>query len=213
MVLNVATLFLVPEQVFDENGIVDFIERHTSVITLDDGTMLTVRPITPDDASGLVEAFEMLSPESRYMRFLRPMDQLSSYETSYLTNIDYHDHFAWVAIVDGQGVGVARYIRNADEPDTAEAAVVVADAWQRRGIATILLGLLGETAWTNGIRHFAALISAENSVVKEGLQSIGARLESENSTMAMTIDLPFPEEAIGDSALMNALRTVARGFD
>lgn len=192
--------------------LVNFIERHTSTVALKDGTAVTVRPIMPDDVDRLREAFETLSPESRYMRFLRPMNHLSDYETIYLTNVDYHDHFAWVAIVDGRGVGVARYIRTPDEPDTAEAAVIVADDWQRRGIASLLLGLLGETAWEEGIRHFSALISAENVVVKESLQTIGASLTADDATMAMRIDLPFPEEAIGDSTLLKALRAVAKGL-
>ena len=73
---------------------------------------------------------------SRYMRFLRSMDNLSSSEIKYLTEIDYHDHFAWVAVRDEEGVGVGRYIRTIEDPATAGSAIVVADAWQRRGMGT-----------------------------------------------------------------------------
>lgn len=189
-----------------------FIDQHTSNVTLKDGTVVTVRPIAPSDGAALQQAFHGLSEASRYMRFLRSMDDLNASEIKYLTEIDYHDHFAWVAVFDGEGIGVARYIRSTEDPATAEAAVVVADAWQRRGIATVLLTLLGESAWARGIRHFSALISAENTVVTEGLREIGANLVPDDSTMAMSVDLPFPSEAVGDSTLLQALRAVAKGL-
>jgi len=189
----------------------NFIESHTSEVSLRDGTTITVRPIAEDDGDALREAFLTVSEASRYMRFLRSMDRLTESETRYLTHIDYVDHFAWVALVDGIGIGVARYIRDLDNYETAEAAVIVADAWQRRGVATILLSLLGESAWENGVRHFSALVSAANTVVTDGLKDIGAKLTPDDSTLSMRIDLPLPTEPVGDSRLIRALRAVARG--
>ena len=48
-------------------------------------------------------------------------------------------------------MGVARFIRLADEPEVAEVAVTVIDAWQRRGLGTLLLEHLTDQARSQGI--------------------------------------------------------------
>ena len=122
-----------------------FIESHTTTVTLKDGTRMLVRPIVPEDKNLLVEGFAQLSPQTRFRRFLGYMDKLRAPLLRYLTEIDYIDHFAWIGLNadDHGGVGVARYVRMRDDPTAAEAAIVVVDAYQRRGAGTILLQLLG----------------------------------------------------------------------
>src|SRR6202008_3621924 len=63
---------------------------------------------------------------------------------------------------DGCGVGIARYIRDADDPQAAEIAVTIVDEWQGRGLGTELLSRLSDLARQAGIRRFTALVSAEN---------------------------------------------------
>jgi hypothetical protein len=94
---------------------------------LRDGTPVLVRPIRPEDRSIIVEAFRRLSPQSRYTRFLAPIVELSDKELRHLTEIDYVDHMAWVALdpdhPDSTALGVARYVRLADDPDVAGKSV------------------------------------------------------------------------------------------
>ena len=82
---------------------------------LDDGTRVLIRPIRSDDKRLLQEGIQHLSPRSRYLRFLHYLEQLTPAELRYLTEIDYQNHFAWVALSldqpDQIGLGVARYIR------------------------------------------------------------------------------------------------------
>jgi len=91
---------------------------HLAVTTqLPDGAVLSLRPIRPDDGPMLAEGFRRLSPESRFLRFFSPLDHLSAAQLRYFTDIDYVDHFAWVATIatpndPAMGVGVARYIRS-----------------------------------------------------------------------------------------------------
>jgi hypothetical protein len=59
---------------------------------------VAVRPIEPGDKAGLAAAFERLSDESRYRRFLSPHGRLSQAELRYLTEVDHHDHEALVAL-------------------------------------------------------------------------------------------------------------------
>jgi len=82
------------------------------VVTLRDGSRVTVRPIRPQDAAPLRAGFERLSDESRYRRFLSPMQELSGPMLRYLTEVDHHDHEALIAVgADGTIVGVARSVR------------------------------------------------------------------------------------------------------
>ena len=71
---------------------------------------------------------------------------------TYLTEIDHHDHEAIIALEEesGEGIGVARYVRNPTHPETAEVAVTVIDEWQGRGLGTLLLEVLGQRARAEG---------------------------------------------------------------
>ncbi len=145
---------------------------------LRDGSRVDIRRLAPSDAPVLAEAFEQLGFESRRLRFIGPKPSLSPRELAYLVNVDGHDHEALGASdhASGAGVGVARFIRLAEEPEIAEVAVTVIDAWQRRGLGTLLLEHLADQARSQGITHFSALISSENTGVLEVLRRDGGEI-------------------------------------
>ena len=133
-------------------------------LVLADGRTIEVRPLGPDDKRELGAAMERLSPEARYLRFASPKDRLSPSELAYLTEIDHHRHEALVAIdpATRAGIAVARYALGRAEDPAADVAVVVADDWQRRGIATGLFELLAARARAEGIERFRATLLGEN---------------------------------------------------
>jgi GNAT superfamily N-acetyltransferase len=141
---------------------------------LDDGSRLLTARVTHRDAPTLAEGFRRLSEESRRLRFLSPKPTLSRSELQYLTEVDGHDHEALGAIdpLTGQGVGIARFVRDQEDPTSAEAAITVADEWQRRGVGRLLLERLSDRARAEGITHFSALVSGDN----RGMQALIARL-------------------------------------
>ena len=56
-----------------------------------------LRPMLPSDATHLLRGMrQLMSKESLFMRFMRPVDGLSASELAYLTDLDYWDRFAWV---------------------------------------------------------------------------------------------------------------------
>ncbi len=59
-------------------------------------------------------------------------------------------------------VGVARYVRDPDEPKQAEVAVTVQDEWQGRGVGTALLSMLARRARDNGVERFTGVCLAGN---------------------------------------------------
>ena len=115
-------------------------------VELRDGSWAQVRQIRPDDRDALRRGFERLSPESRYRRFLTPMEKLGESQLTYLTDVDHHDHEAMIALdlsTPGEVVG-SRALRAGCEErsDRAEAAVTVADDWQGKGLGGRLTQIL-----------------------------------------------------------------------
>lgn len=142
--------------------------RDVERLALADGTKVLVRPLVPEDAPMLAEALRHLSPESRYHRFLAPVERLTPAQLQYLTCVDGVDHIALgLAVYRGrrstpQPIAVARSIREKTDPETAEVAVVVADEWQHRGVGTLILRKLADRVWATGVRRWKAVILAEN---------------------------------------------------
>jgi RimJ/RimL family protein N-acetyltransferase len=147
-------------------------------VVLRDGSAVLIRPVRSTDAPLLADGFARLSAASRQMRFLGVKKELSAAELRYLTDVDHHDHEALAALdrAGGQGVGIARYVRDADDPQAAEIAVTIVDDWQGRGLGTELLAALSDRARQEGIRRFTALADAGNVAVAAMLRNAGARL-------------------------------------
>src|ERR1700758_3110348 len=105
------------------------------------------------------------------MRFLTPKKELSPAELRYFTDVDHHDHEALGALdhADGRGVGVARYVRDTEDPQAAEIAVTIIDDWQGRGLGTELLAQLSDRARQEGICRFTATGAYGNAAMAAGL--------------------------------------------
>ena len=147
-------------------------------VVLRDGSTVLIRQVRGTDAPLLADGFARLSPQSRRMRFLGTKTTLSAAELRYFTEVDHHDHEAIGALsaADGRGVGIARYVRDADDPQEAEIAVTIVDDWQGRGLGTELLSRLSDRARQAGIYRFTALVAAENAAMAGLLRKMGACL-------------------------------------
>ena len=159
------------------------------------GDRIALRPIHADDKDALLEGFMGMSDQSRYQRFLAPIDRLSPKQVIYLTEIDQINHFAWVAGSvgpDGElhGLGVARYVRSPDGDD-AELAIAVADPAQGRGIGTLLVAALVEVAAARSIREIYGLLLAENEPMQRLFRGLGATFRRESpGVLRATVALP-----------------------
>ena len=121
------------------------------------------------DGAALLRLFYRLSPTTVYRRFHSPIVRPEQAHPERLLDIDHHDREAVVAVVDGEIVGVARYVRWKGT-DRAELAVVVADDWQRQGLATRMLSRLGDLAHSAGIQSFTASVQGDNRPALELLR-------------------------------------------
>jgi RimJ/RimL family protein N-acetyltransferase len=138
---------------------------------------IRIRPLEPSDRAGVAALFRRLTPESRRRRFLVPKPELSARELTYLTAVDHRQHEALAAIDrrDGAIIGVARYAGVAGRPGVAEAAVAVADDWQRLGIGTALVRCLLGRARANEFDVLTASTLWENRAARRLLRRSGFR--------------------------------------
>src|SRR6202171_213092 len=121
------------------------------------------------DGSQLRRFFFRLSPETLYRRFHSPITRPEQAQPDRLLDIDHHDREAVVAVLDGEIIGVARYARRRGD-DAADVAVVVADDWQRQGLATRMLSALADLALAAGVQWFTITIQADNRPVLQLLR-------------------------------------------
>lgn len=180
-------------------------------VELQDGSWALIRPIRPEDAPALERGFERLSPDSRYKRFLTPVEQLTRDQLRYLTQVDHHDHEAMIAFDlsrPGEAVGVGRFVRN-DATDRAEAAVTVADDWQGKGLGTAIIRILAGRAAEEGIRSWTALLLADNEEMTGLLADVGSVEVTDREVGTIEVEVPLDEELIRDPALQRVLRAVA----
>ena len=139
-----------------------------------------LRRITPEDKDALVAGLGRLSDRSVYQRFLSPKPRLSSSELAYLTEVDFVDHYALVAVLAQSPdvvVGVGRWVRSADVPTDAEIAIVIADDLQGRGVGTELGWALADAARERGIERFTASMLPTNVAAHRLFAKIATQLQ------------------------------------
>jgi GNAT superfamily N-acetyltransferase len=149
------------------------------LVELSDGTQVYVRPIQPSDKAMLAAGLTRLSEQSIQRRFLGPKPRFTKGELRYLTEVDGVDHHALVAVVpawDGVIVAVARSVRLVGDPEAAEAAIVVCDDLQGKGLGKTLARMLADHARHTGVRRIHATMLSQNPPAIALMQVIAERL-------------------------------------
>ncbi len=139
-------------------------DAREGMLTLLDGTILSFRPIQPEDATALQSFHRSLSEQSVYLRFFGFMRELTAERARYFTHLDGTNRFALVALDPADTatiIAVVRYDRDAGTDET-EYAAVVTDRWQGRGLGAALTDRLIVAARRQGINHLYAIVLPEN---------------------------------------------------
>ena len=162
-------------------------------LTLRDGTSIGLRPIYPDDRWRLMQAGALVSPETLYRRFFITRE-IGPAMARYLTEIDYIDHFTWVAVDSADvSVGGATYVRSASGSALADISFGIMDQFQGRGLGTLLMGAIAVAARRNGISRFSADVLAENTPMCAILDRAGIEWEPVKLGVAHgTLEVPDP---------------------
>ena len=130
-------------------------------VRLRGGTRVNLRPIRPEDADLERAFFAGLSPASRYQRFMQHMATLPPELLARFTQLDYDRELALVAVHEERFIAVGRYAPNPDG-ETGEFALVVADAWQGKGLGRLLLDRLCKAARAAGYKTLYGYILPAN---------------------------------------------------
>lgn len=138
-------------------------------VTLPDGTGLRVRAIRPDDEPRLARFHAGLSDRSVYQRYFRPIPLAQRVRHARLSRLCFADFRTEIPLVvvrvaggaDEEILAVGRLHRDAGRPE-AEFALVVADAWQRRGVGERLLARLEDAARAAGCSRLTGTLLADN---------------------------------------------------
>jgi acetyltransferase len=141
-----------------------------------EGPPVLLRPIRPEDAQ-MEQAFvKGLSEHSRHMRFMNTLRELTPAMLARFTQIDYDRELAIIAVQENEGreteLGVARYVMNPDG-ETCEFAIVVADAWQGKGLARRMLEMLIDVARSRGLRTMMGHILSMNQPMIKLSEKLG----------------------------------------
>ncbi len=158
----------------------DDIARYSVVERLKDQRPVTIRAVRPSDKGLIIEALRGLSADSIYFRLFAAKKEFTDADVKEITEVDFLNVVALVAVLEQHGsdhiVGEARYIRSGEAATMrkAEVALLVVDAFQGLGIATLLLKHLIAIGREAGITHFEAEVLRSNQsmlaiLVRSGL--------------------------------------------
>ncbi len=170
------------------------VEKYRTAVILKDGSTLYLRPIVPEDEEKVRALFSRLSRHSLYLRFHHVLNQMSQEEAKRFCSVNYDNDFALAATLGEDAeeriIAVGHFYRMPVR-DRAEAAFVVEDEYQGRGIGSHLLEQLVAIAREKGIGTFESAILAENQNMMQVLQRSGFYLaeEMESGVYQMEMDL------------------------
>lgn len=192
--------------------------EEVTIRRLADGTPVRLRALRRDDREKLRRGFERLSPQSKYRRFFSTPAHLSDASLDYLTNTDGWSHVAIGAELGAPdadtsyGIGIARFVRGADDPTVAEAAVAVIDEMQRRGLGRLLLRELVAAARERGVTTFVCHVLPDNEPVRGLLADLAAESAPRLEDGLLTYRLAIPDVLPDEGPIYRLFRLAADGM-
>ena len=166
--------------------------------TLRDGRRVRIRAIRPDDRDEVVQAFDRLSSESRYTRFMSPMRQLPAQVLDRTLHLQDEHELGLVAEIDApDGIDIVAGARYYVLPggESCEFAVTVADSWQGAGLASRLMRALIQGAGTRGLKRMEGFVLAENDRMLALARRLGFTVQTDPqdaTVMIVRLDLTAP---------------------
>lgn len=160
---------------------------------LRDGSAVEVRALRPGDEADMLTALEQASAQALQRRFFVMKRHFSDKERAFFMDIDFKNHVALVALAEDAGrrtiVGGGRYI--VFEPGRAEMAFMVIDAWQGRGIGSVLMRRLVTIATEAGLKELMAEVLPENEAMLNIFRKFGFRPTNRRDPQIVHLALPL----------------------
>ncbi|HEX6967555.1 MAG TPA: GNAT family N-acetyltransferase [Micromonosporaceae bacterium] len=160
-------------------------------VLLSDGTTVHLRQIRPEDAPAIVAMHARFSLRTRYLRYFSPYPRIPDRDLQRFVNVDHHDREAFVVLSGDRIVAVGRYERLGHGSPEAEVAFVVEDAYQGRGIGSVLLEYLAEAARQEGVSRFVAEVLPENGQMLRVFSDFGYRVRRRYADGVVHLSFPI----------------------
>jgi GNAT superfamily N-acetyltransferase len=151
-----------------------------------------VRPYGIGDGDRLRAMSARLSKQSLYTRFWSGVPHIPEDYVRRMATLDHWDREALVALLDGEMLGIAEYVRDPARPHLADLAVLVADPWQQRGLGRLLVACLAPLAQRRGVTEFGAEIILENRRAMRAVHGGWPDARSAARDGAAHYNLPLP---------------------
>jgi len=163
-------------------------------VDLRDGSRVFLRPLKMTDEALVRDLFYKLSPRSIHYRFFQMLKSMPHAKLQDLLRVDYQADMALVvltsATTEGEMIGIAHY-RNVEHTNFADAAFLVRDDWQGKGVGTLLMRSLGEVARQNGIAGFTGDVLSDNHGMLRVFHKCGYPVASELEDGVYHLRIPF----------------------
>ncbi len=163
------------------------------------GRPVAIRLVTRNDSGSIADLYRRLSPESRELRFMAPQGRMSEEETwRQARRVAEGDATTQAALVvvasepEGEAViAVAEWVRETQEPTSAEIGLVVRDDYQRQGIGSTLLRQLVQVARDEGIMTVKGYLLPHNDGIRRLLRRLGTPFTLETRRGLTTLSAPI----------------------
>ena len=165
---------------------------------LKDGTPVTIRPIRPEDEPLMVQFHHTLSERSVYLRYFCSLSLTTRVEHERLVRICFGSYDRGFALVadrknpdTGQHevLGVGRF--SAINRGEAEAAVLVSDRWQAKGLGTELLAGVARVAREEKFQRLCGEILRDNLATQAIFKKVGFKLRATEDPSSVSASLVF----------------------
>jgi GNAT superfamily N-acetyltransferase len=165
-----------------DDVVLDYPTHLIRCLSLRNGATVLVRPIRAGDAPAVQAFFRGLSAYTRYLRFFITLPELTPALLAHIVDVDYRRRMTLAAFAraddDRRLIGIAQYVVAAEaQPFQADAALVLDDRWQGRGLGRLLLLLLADAAGDTGVVEFGADVLAENRAMLSLARASGFAVE------------------------------------
>lgn len=203
------TVAAIPEQ--------DPIGRIVVHTRLEDGREICLRAVRPSDEPRMRDGIELLSQESRYLRFFSRAPALPDRVITSLVAVDGHRHLAWGAILSGEqglpAIGAVHAVRSDEHTSSGEFAIGILDAFHGLGLAQMLTAVLLIQCRSEGITTMEAQVLAENQTAARFMQSLGAeQSHTELGISDYLLDTAVALEALSSSVEPAGMQDVFKAF-
>lgn len=172
--------------------------QYLSTWIMKDGTLLTIRPIRPEDEPLMIQFHKTLSEQSVYFRYfhlIKLSQRTAHYRLTRLCFIDYDREMALVADythpdTEAHEILAVARLSKLHGTNEAEFALLVSDRYQCQGLGTELLKRLLQVGQDEQLEHIHAETLADNSAMQRVCEKLGFSLQLiEAGVMQATIEV------------------------